>query len=458
MLARDRRACHTRPLGDFRDDRPNPRQNDVRLTTPATQTRRRPPRRRSRAPRASESAASSTISAPSVEPASEFTVPDTEPLAFETLGFHEELISGIRDRGFAHTTPIQSAVLPLVRAGGDIVACAETGTGKTAAFVLPLVDRLLAAATATHAAGAPPEPARTRVLVLTPTRELAVQIDDDVQGFGYHAGVSSMAVYGGAPMEPQSRALAAGIPFVVATPGRLMDHMRSGTKFDGLETLVLDEADRMLDMGFWPDVRRIVDALPAKRQTLLFSATMPNEILGFARAIMTDPALIQVGRRNAAARTISHAVEHIPTGEKTDWLAKFLRGAAGPILVFVRTKRGADKLSSALASRGIRTAALHADRTQKDRLSAVEGFKSGRIRVLVATDIAARGLDIDDITHVVNYDVPHSAEAYVHRVGRTGRALATGHALTLVSPGEERALKAVLASHAPPPPPTVAVP
>ena len=298
------------------------------MTTSSTQTRRRPPRRRARAPRASESAASSTISAPSVEQASEFTVPDTEPLKFETLGFHDDLISGIRDRGFAHTTPIQSAVLPLVRGGGDIVACAETGTGKTAAFVLPLVDRLLAAATATHAAGAPPEAARTRVLVLTPTRELAVQIDDDVQGFGYHAGVSSMAVYGGAPMEPQSRALAAGIPFVVATPGRLMDHMRSGTKFDGLETLVLDEADRMLDMGFWPDVRRIVDALPAKRQTLLFSATMPNEILGFARAIMTDPALIQVGRRNAAARTISHAVEHIPTGEKTDWLAKFLRGAS----------------------------------------------------------------------------------------------------------------------------------
>jgi ATP-dependent RNA helicase RhlE len=429
------------------------------LTTPSSQTRR-PPRRRSRAPRASEPAAHSTIPAP-VEPSSEFTVPDTEPLAFETLGFHADLISGIRDRGFAHTTPIQSAVLPLVRGGGDIVACAETGTGKTAAFVLPLVDRLLAAVTAAHAAGVPPDVARTRVLVLTPTRELAVQIDDDVQGFGYHAGVSSMAVYGGAPMEPQSRALAAGIPFVVATPGRLMDHMRSGTKFDGLETLVLDEADRMLDMGFWPDVRRIVDTLPAKRQTLLFSATMPNEILGFARAIMTDPALIQVGRRNAAARTISHAVEHIPTGEKTDWLAKFLRGAAGaagPILVFVRTKRGADKLSSALASRGIRTAALHADRTQKDRLSAVEGFKSGRIRVLVATDIAARGLDIDGITHVVNYDVPHSAEAYVHRVGRTGRALATGHALTLVSPGEERTLKAVLASHAPPPAPAVTVP
>jgi ATP-dependent RNA helicase RhlE len=424
------------------------------LTTPSPSTRRRPPRRRPRAPRSADTAASGAVTLatpPAVDPACEFTVPDTEPLAFDTLGFHPELIEGIRDRGFVQTTPIQSAVLPLVRAGGDIVACAETGTGKTAAFVLPLVDRLLQAATRAQAEGAEPEAGRTRVLVLTPTRELAVQIDDDVQGFGYHAGVSSMAVYGGAPMEPQSRALAAGIPFVVATPGRLMDHMRSGTNFAGLETLVIDEADRMLDMGFWPDVRRIVDALPANRQTLLFSATMPNEILGFARAIMRDPALIQVGRRNAAARTISHAVEHVGAGEKTDWLARFLRGAAGPILVFVRTKRGADKLASALASRGIRTAALHADRTQRDRLSAVEGFKSGRIRVLVATDIAARGLDIDGITHVVNYDVPHSAEAYVHRVGRTGRALATGHALTLVAPGEERALKAVLAAHVPPP-------
>ena len=287
--------------------------------------------------------------------------------------------------------------------------CAETGTGKTAAFVLPLVDRLL---TMAAASGAESLAGRTRILVLTPTRELAVQIDDDVQGFGYHAGVSSIAVYGGAPMEPQSRALTAGIPVVVATPGRLMDHMRSGTAvFNGLETLVIDEADRMLDMGFWPDVRRIVESLPRERQTLLFSATMPDEILGFAHQIMRDPVFVQVGRRNAAARTITHAVENVAAAQKTDWLASFLRRESGPILVFVKTRRGADRLASQLAARGIRAAALHADRSQRDRLSAVEGFKSGRLRVLIATDIAARGLDIDGITHVVNYDVPHNARS-----------------------------------------------
>ncbi len=362
---------------------------------------------------------------------------------FDQLGFNPDLLAGVKDRGFVRTTPVQTAVLPRVRAGDDLIACAETGTGKTAAFVLPLVDRLL---TMAAASGAESLAGRTRILVLTPTRELAVQIDDDVQGFGYHAGVSSIAVYGGAPMEPQSRALTAGIPVVVATPGRLMDHMRSGTAvFNGLETLVIDEADRMLDMGFWPDVRRIVESLPRERQTLLFSATMPDEILGFAHQIMRDPAFVQVGRRNAAARTITHAVENVAAAQKTDWLASFLRRESGPILVFVKTRRGADRLTSQLAARGIRAAALHADRSQRDRLSAVEGFKSGRLRVLIATDIAARGLDIDGITHVVNYDVPHTPDAYVHRVGRTGRALATGTAVTLVSPAEERALRAIAA-------------
>jgi ATP-dependent RNA helicase RhlE len=363
-----------------------------------------------------------------------------EPLAFETLGFSAPLLEGIRDRGFTHTTPIQTAVLPLVRGSGDLIACAETGTGKTAAFVLPLLDRMLAS----PGAGAT---GRTRILILTPTRELASQIDDDVQGFAYHAGISSMAVYGGVPMEPQSRALTAGVPLVVATPGRLMDHMRSGTAaFNDLEVLVLDEADRMLDMGFWPDVRRIVETLPAARQTLLFSATMPDEIMSFAHQIMREPQFVQVGRRGGPARTITHAVENVPSGEKTEWLAKFLRGQQGPVLVFVRTKRGCERLAQQLAGKSIRAAALHADRSQKERTSAVEGFRSGRIRVLVATDIAARGLDIDGITHVVNYDVPHTPETYVHRVGRTGRALATGTAVTLVSPGEERALRAI-ASH-----------
>jgi len=372
--------------------------------------------------------------------------PDAEPLDFEGLGFDEALLLGIRDRGFTKTTPIQTAVLPLVRAGHDVIACAETGTGKTAAFVLPILERLRQEppTAAAPVGGLTTGPPGTRVLILTPTRELAVQIDDDVQGFGYHAAIGSMAVYGGAPMEPQSRALTAGVPIVVATPGRLMDHLNSGTaSFGRLDVLVIDEADRMLDMGFWPDVRRIVDGLPEARQTLLFSATMPDEVLGFARALMRDPVFLQVGRRNAAARTITHTVEKVPAGEKTDWLVRFLRGEVGPVLVFVRTKRGADRLSSQLAGRGLRTAALHADRAQRDRLAAVEGFKSGRYRVLVATDVAARGLDIDGITHVVNYDVPPSPDAYVHRVGRTGRALATGIALTLVSPGEERAMRAI---------------
>ncbi len=365
-----------------------------------------------------------------------------EPLAFETLGLDADLLRGVRDRGFTLTTSVQSAVVPLVRAGHDLIASAETGTGKTAAFVLPLLERLLRRRREEHASGAAPP--RTQVLVLTPTRELAVQIDDDVQGFAYHAGIASVAVYGGAPMEPQSRALAAGVPIVVATPGRLMDHMRSSPAlFDGLEVFVLDEADRMLDMGFWPDVRRIVDTLPPARQTLLFSATMPDEILGFAKAIMREPVFVQVGQRNAAARTITHTIELVPTGGKTEWLVRFLRDEPGPVLVFVKTKVGADRLASRLAGRRIRVAALHADRTQRDRMSAVEGFKSGKYQVLVATDIAARGLDIDGITHVVNYDLPHTPEDYVHRAGRTGRALATGTALTLVSPGEERAARAI---------------
>jgi len=311
--------------------------------------------------------------------------------------------------------------------------------------VLPILERLLQQRR-DAGADAPVPPHRAQVLILTPTRELASQIEDDVQGFGYHAGIASIAVYGGAPMEPQSRALAAGVPIIVATPGRLLDHMRTATAlFTGLEILVLDEADRMLDMGFWPDVRRIVDALPVERQTLLFSATMPDEVIGFAKSIMRDPAFVQVGQRNAAARTITHTIELVPTGGKTEWLVRFLRDEPGPVLVFVKTKVGADRLASRLAARRLRVAALHADRTQRDRMLAVEGFKSGRYQVLVATDIAARGLDIDGITHVVNYDLPHSPEDYVHRAGRTGRALATGTAVMLVSPDDERAARVITA-------------
>jgi ATP-dependent RNA helicase RhlE len=295
-------------------------------------------------------------------------------------------------------------------------------------------------------AAAPEERGYTRVLILAPTRELAVQIEDDVQGFIYHTDITSIAVYGGVDMGPQERALKSGVDIVVATPGRLMDHMRSKTvAFDKLDTLVLDEADRMMDMGFWPDVRRIVQTLPdsAARQTLLFSATMPEEVMKLADEVVRDAKYVQIGSAGGPAKSITHTIESVAAADKTEWLAKFLRRTDGPVLVFVRTKSGAERLARKLASFGLKAAALHADRTQQQRTQAVEGFKSGSYRVLVATDVAARGLDIDGITHVVNYEVPSSREMYVHRVGRTGRADATGTALTLVAPEELRALQAL---------------
>jgi ATP-dependent RNA helicase RhlE len=348
------------------------------------------------------------------------------------------LLSGIRDLGWAETRPVQSGVIPLALAGHDVIACAETGTGKTAAFLVPILQRFLTEAP-------PDRAALTRALVLAPTRELAVQIEDQVQGLTYHTTISSVAVYGGVPMDTQERALKAGVDIVVATPGRLMDHMRhESVNFTGLEVLVLDEADRMLDMGFWPDVQRILAALPGSRQTLLFSATMPGEVLKLTQEFLREPKYVQVGRRGGPAQTISHAVQTVAAAEKTKWLAQWLREqAAGPVLVFCRTKIGAERLATRLNGLGIRAAALHADRTQQQRTSAVEGFRTGRYPVLVATDVAARGLDIDGIAHVVNFEVPDTPEAYVHRVGRTGRAESTGSALTLVAPEELRALRAL---------------
>ena len=325
--------------------------------------------------------------------------------------------------------------------GDDLIGCADTGTGKTAAFLLPILNRLLRSR-----AAAPEERGYTRVLILAPTRELAVQIADDVEGFTYHTDVTSIAVYGGVDMGPQERALKSGVDIVIATPGRLMDHMRSKTvSFDKLDTLVLDEADRMMDMGFWPDVRRIVQTLPdaAARQTLLFSATMPEEVMKLADEVVREPKYVQIGSAGGPAKSITHTIENVPSGQKTEWLARFLRRADGPVLVFVRTKSGAERLARRLAAFGLKAAALHADRTQAQRTQAIEGFRSGRYRVLVATDVAARGLDIDGITHVVNYEVPSNRETYVHRVGRTGRAEATGTALTLVAPEEVRALQAL---------------
>jgi ATP-dependent RNA helicase RhlE len=363
---------------------------------------------------------------------------DTDPAPFDTFGLDPRLLEGIRDLGFKETRPIQSAVIRLALDGSDLIACAETGTGKTAAFVLPTLQKLLRGQTpGSDPSASTQQSPRSRVLVLAPTRELAVQIEDEIHGLAYHTTVTSAAVYGGVEMGPQERALKAGVDIIVATPGRLMDHMRhQHADLTGIELLILDEADRMMDMGFWPDVRRIIAALPTERQTLFFSATMPGEIVEQALEIAQQPKYIQVGQRSRAARTITHQAEIVEESAKLDWLITHLRRPAGPVLVFCRTKIGADRLSSRLAAAGIKCTALHADRTQDQRRVAVEGFRGGRYKVLVATDIAARGLDIDGIHTVINYELPDSPEAYVHRVGRTGRADEAGHAITLVTPAE----------------------
>jgi ATP-dependent RNA helicase RhlE len=394
--------------------------------------RRRPRRAGSRTPHGhapQHAPAPQTHAGPALHPVDV----ETAPLPFASLGLDARLLEGVRDLGFSETRPIQSAVITLSLAGSDLIACAETGSGKTCAFVVPMLQRLLRE-TGGH------EP-KSRVLVLAPTRELAVQIEDEIHGLSYHTTLTSAAVYGGVEMGPQERALKAGVDIIVATPGRLIDHMRQqNSDFSGIELLVLDEADRMMDMGFWPDVRRIIAALPATRQTLLFSATMPNDVVRDALEICREPKYIQVGQRSAAAKSITHAKAEVAHGHKADWLIAHLKNPEGPVLIFSRTKIGADKLARKLQSAGIRCVALHADRTMEQRRQAVEGFRGGKYRVLVATDIAARGLDIDGIHTVINYEVPDSPDTYVHRAGRTGRSGRAGHAITLVSPDEHRAL------------------
>jgi ATP-dependent RNA helicase RhlE len=361
---------------------------------------------------------------------------DTAPIAFASLSLDPRLLEGIRDLGYVETRPIQSAVIPLALAGREVIGCAETGTGKTAAFGVPVLQRLLA--------DARPPSGKSRVLVLAPTRELAVQIEDEIHGLSYHTPITSAAVYGGVEMGPQERALKAGVDIIVATPGRLIDHLRQqNADLSGIELLVLDEADRMMDMGFWPDVRRIIAAITGAHQTLLFSATMPDEVMRLALEIVREPVYVQVGQRSAPAKSITHRVKTMPAAAKLPWLIDHLRRPEGPVLVFTRTKVGAERLAGRLTAAGIRAAALHANRTQDQRRAAVEGFRSGRYPVLVATDIAARGLDIDGIHTVINYELPDSPDAYVHRVGRTGRVDRTGQAITLIAP-EEQPLLALL--------------
>jgi len=345
---------------------------------------------------------------------------------FTPLGLSQPVLAAIADAGYSEPTPIQAQAIPLIVEGRDVMGLAQTGTGKTAAFTLPIVDRLLDG------------PRRTRVLVLTPTRELCIQVEESVRKYAKHAPLGVAPVYGGVPLEPQQKKLRAGVDIVVATPGRLIDHLdRQNVVFDDLEVLVLDEADRMLDMGFAPQINRIVDQIPKYRQTLLFSATMPPEVEALARKYLRKPVVVQVGRRSSAAITVTHAVYPVPKTQKTALLASLLeKEELDSVLVFVRTKHGADKVVRDLEDRGIKSTAMHADKTQPQRVKALNDFKAGKVRVLVATDIAQRGLDITGITHVINYDVPQQPEDYVHRIGRTGRAAATGDAYTFMSPDE----------------------
>jgi ATP-dependent RNA helicase RhlE len=349
-------------------------------------------------------------------------------MPFKALGLHKELVQATRDMRYAEPTPIQAEAVPAILTGRDLIATAQTGTGKTAAFVLPILNQLLDLPRGF-----------SRALIITPTRELAQQIDDVCLGLAYHTPLRVGILVGGTPIGPQEKALRAGVDILIATPGRLLDHMRQNqARFDQLHTLVLDEADRMLDMGFLPDLKRIVHRLPARKQTLMFSATMPPVIAKLAKEILRDPLSIQIGKRSAPAVGITQAAYPVSEHLKTSLLRHLLRHTEMPsVLVFTRTKQSAKRLARTIGQDGFTVAELHSNRTQAQRNHAMEGFRRGDFQVMVATNIAARGLDVDHITHVISYDVPSVPDDYVHRIGRTARAEAEGDAFVLVSPAEE---------------------
>jgi ATP-dependent RNA helicase RhlE len=353
---------------------------------------------------------------------------------FSSLKLHPDLLKGIKELGFTRPTPIQEAAIPPALAGRDVLACAMTGSGKTAAFLLPILHKLI---------GRPR--GMTRALVLTPTRELAAQILEDLNDLSVHTPITGAAIFGGVGMGPQEHAFRSGVDVLVATPGRLLDHFRMPyAKLAGVEHLVLDEADRMLDMGFLPDIRRVLRHLPHKRQTLFFSATMPAPIVTLTREMLRNPESIQLDRKPAPAVGITQAVYPVPQDLKSALLVTLLkRGEMREALVFTRTKHRANRLADYLARHGIKAERIHGNRSQPQRTEALAGFKSGKYRVLVATDIAARGIDVEALGHVVNFDVPKAAEDYIHRVGRTARAEMTGDAFTLVSPEEEGELRGI---------------
>jgi ATP-dependent RNA helicase RhlE len=350
------------------------------------------------------------------------------------LKLHPSLLKATKELGFTRPTPIQTQAIPPALEGRDVLACAMTGSGKTAAFLLPILHGLIAKPRGT-----------TRALVLAPTRELAAQILQDLNDLAIHTPVTAAAVFGGVGMGPQEHAFRSGVDVLIATPGRLLDHFRwPYAKLPGVEYLVLDEADRMLDMGFLPDIRRVLRHLPTRRQTFCFSATLPGPIVTLTREILRDPATIQVGREAAPPVGITQAVYPVRQDLKPALFAALLaRGEMKEALVFTRTKHRANRLAAYLTKHGIKAERIHGNRSQAQRTEALAGFKSGKYRVLVATDIASRGIDVEALGHVVNFDVPLVPEDYIHRIGRTGRAEAAGEAFTFVSPEEEGELRAI---------------
>jgi ATP-dependent RNA helicase RhlE len=355
-------------------------------------------------------------------------------MPFTELGLPAALVKAVKAAGYVEPMPIQRRAIPIILAGGDMIGAAQTGTGKTAAFILPLLARLMN--------GTP----GLRVLVLTPTRELAAQVEQNARDYARFTRLRVAAVYGGVPLPPQERLLRReGVDLLVATPGRLLDlHGRQSVTFEDIESLVLDEADRMVDMGFAPDLKRILALLPRDRQTLMFSATMPPELNKVAREALYEPVRVDLAPPSRPAAGISQAVYPVPRNLKTDLLSELLsRTERRSVIVFARTKRGAERLSRQLKQRGHAVGVMHGDRSQSQRERALSDLRRGRVQIMVATDIASRGIDVDDISHVINYDVPHTPEDYVHRIGRTGRVGASGDAFTLMSLDEKKDLEAI---------------
>jgi ATP-dependent RNA helicase RhlE len=354
-------------------------------------------------------------------------------MSFSNLGLRPNLLQAVREAGYTTPTPIQSAAIPHILGGHDLIGIAQTGTGKTAAFTLPLLERIADA----------PATRNPRILIVAPTRELAAQIDESVRDLSRHLRLRRVTIFGGVGEMPQIEALRRGTDIVVATPGRLIDLMGSGhVSLRDVKHLVLDEADRMLDMGFLPQIRRIVNAVPRERQTLLFSATLSSDIEKVTKEFLRTPKLVEIGRRANPADTVEQFLYPVPKSRKIDLLLTLLRDQSlDTVLIFSRTKHGADKIARKLKQAGVDTATLHSNRSQSQRTQALAAFKSGRCRVLVATDIAARGIDVEAISHVINFDFPMHAEDYVHRIGRTGRAQAEGDAISFVTPDDEGSVR-----------------